>query len=194
MRRAQSGLIASVTSLLLVVSALAACSPVVDDGEVAPVPAPSPSSVSPDAVEPSDLPEPSDTSKPSTIADPCNSTTSRPANGALLDVGHFAAMTDLGARNGATGEVTYADDGSLASYVVASGDSFGAVAQRVCAGYHGLEALNAVRRNGLYADFGDSVLYEGDVLNLSPYTITSVGSQNGSSYSHTPVFVLPPQR
>ncbi|GAA3908820.1 hypothetical protein [Microbacterium invictum] len=182
MRREQSRLIVRVTSLLLVVSALTACSPVVGDADVAPVPASSPSSVSPDAVE------------SSTSADPCNSTSPGPANGALLDVGLFAAMTDLGARNGATGDVVYADDGSLASYVVASGDSFGAVAERVCVGYYGLEALNAVRRNGLYADFGDSVLYESDVLNLSPHTITSVGSQNGSSYSHTPVFGLPPQR
>lgn len=193
MRREQSRLIVRATSLLLVVSALAACSPVEND-PVAPASASSPSSVNPDAVESSAPSESSATSEPSTSADPCNSDTPGPANGALLDVDLFAAMTDLGARNGATGEVAYADDGSLASYAVASGDSFGAVAERVCVGYYGLEALNAVRRNGLYADFGNSVLYEGDVLNLSPHTITSVGSQNGSSYSHTPVFVLPPQR
>lgn len=39
----------------------------------------------------------------------------------LLDVGLYAAMADFGPRAGAEGTVTYAEDGSLASYLVAPG-------------------------------------------------------------------------
>lgn len=37
-------------------------------------------------------------------------------------------------------------------------------------------------------------LYAGDTLNLSPYTIASVGDVNGEVHSYETVFTLPPQR
>lgn len=117
----------------------------------------------------------------------------------LLNVDPYSRMHDYGAREGATGTVQYADDGSLISYEVASGDYNDAILDRFCVGFYYLDALNTVRRGG-----GSSVdptrqvyppdLHVGDTVNLSPYTITSVGDVNGEVFAYETSFILPPQR
>ncbi|MFK0241678.1 hypothetical protein ACIQTX_12530 [Microbacterium sp. NPDC090281] len=121
------------------------------------------------------------------------------SNGEPLNVGLYDGMVDLGPRVGANGTVASADDGSLASYVVASGDYKDAILERLCLGPYSYEALNAVRRGSLHSvDPTNQTyltpLYAGDTLNLSPYTITSVGDVNGEVHSYETVFILPPQR
>lgn len=117
----------------------------------------------------------------------------------LLDVDLYAAMADFGARAGAEGTVSYAEDGTLASYLVAPGDSKDAIRDRLCVGHYSFEALNAVRRGSLHSVEPTNQayltpLYAGDTLNLSPYTITSVGDVNGEVHSYETVLILPPQR
>lgn len=116
-----------------------------------------------------------------------------------LDVNLYAAMVDLGPREGANGTVAYADDGTLAAYVVAPGDYRDAILERLCLGAYSYEALNAVRRGSVHSvdptyQVYLTPLYTGDTLNLSPYTITSVGDVNGEVHSYDTVFILPPRR
>ncbi|MCI1018697.1 hypothetical protein HWD99_08690 [Microbacterium sp. C5A9] len=117
----------------------------------------------------------------------------------LLNEDLYSRMHDYGARDGAAGTAHYADDGSLVSYEVASGDFNDAILDRFCVGFYYLDALNSVRRGG-----GSSVdptrvvyppdLHVGDILNLSPYTITTVGDVNGEVFAYEVIFNLPPQR
>lgn len=121
------------------------------------------------------------------------------SRGELLDVGLYAGMVDMGPREGANGTVSYAPDGTLASYVVAADDFEEAIIGRLCVGPYSFDALNAVRRGSLLSDEPTdqaylTPLYVGDTLNLSPYTIASVGDVNGEVRSYEPSFVLPPQR
>lgn len=115
--------------------------------------------------------------------------------GELLDVKMFAFMTDTGARDGADGTAVLNADGTLAAYKSAKGDDFDTIAQRFCTVHYGLEALNAVRRGGTYSSDSSSspLVFEGDTLNLDPYTISSVGDQNRKVFSYHPSFRLPPQ-
>ncbi len=116
--------------------------------------------------------------------------------GEVLNLDDFDDMEDLGPSENANGAIARTDDGVLASYTVAAGDTYDAIAERVCTSVYGLTALNAVRRGGVYAsdDLGSrSTLYAGDTLNLNPFTIASVGDQNGVVHEHTPSFILPPQ-
>ncbi len=117
----------------------------------------------------------------------------------LLDVALYASMADCGPREGAEGTVNYAEDGTLPSYLVAPGDSKSAIRDRLCVGDYSFEALNAVRRGSLYSveptnQAYVTPLYAGDTLNLSPYTIASVGDVNGEVHSYETVLILPPQR
>jgi len=117
----------------------------------------------------------------------------------LLNVDLYSRMHDYGAREGATGTVQYAEDGSLASYEVASGDYDDAILDRFCVGFYYLDALNSVRRGGVSSvDPGRQVyvadLHVGDTVNLSPYTITTVGDVNGEVFAYETGFILPPQR
>nr|WP_201470908.1 hypothetical protein [Microbacterium hydrocarbonoxydans] len=117
----------------------------------------------------------------------------------LLNVDMYSRMHDYGAREGATGAAQYADDGSLASYEVASGDYEDAILDRFCVGVYYLDALNAVRRGGATSVDPTRAVYPpdlhvGDELNLSPYTITTVGDVNGEVFAYETSFTLPPQR
>lgn len=121
------------------------------------------------------------------------------SSGELLDVGLYAGMVDMGPQEGANGTVNYAPDGTLASYVVAADDFTEAIIRRLCVGSYSLAALNAVRRGSVLSDEPTNQayltpLYVGDTLNLSPYTITTVGDVNGEVRSYETTFVLPPQR
>lgn len=108
-------------------------------------------------------------------------------------------LTDGGPREYAQGEVILNDDGSLAAYVVASGDTPFAVAERFCSREAELARLNAVRRNTFYSSPGEPTpdwitFYAGDTINLDPATITTVGDEQGEVFSNEPELDLPPQR
>ncbi|MWV48409.1 hypothetical protein GRS96_03840 [Rathayibacter sp. VKM Ac-2803] len=98
-------------------------------------------------------------------------------------------VRDRGPRTGATGEVTTAADGTPASYLVAAGDISESIADRFCVSPEYLDALNSVRRDGVSIDS----LYGGDTLNLSPSTVTSVGTQNGRVLENPEPEPLPAQ-
>jgi len=116
----------------------------------------------------------------------------------LVSIGGFPAQVpvDGGPREYAMGTVTLDDEGVPMAYLVASGDLVDFIAERF--GFEGLgggspisyvNIINQVRR-GKDAGF----LYAGDVLNLSPYTITSIGSINGEVLDDEPPDPMPPQR
>jgi hypothetical protein len=94
---------------------------------------------------------------------------------------------DSGPREYAIGEVQYDESGTPSFYIVGSGDLIEFVAERL--GLHSayLVTINQVRRGTT------GVLWEGDVLNLNPQTITSVGTINGSVLSEAPPDPMPPQ-
>ena len=98
-------------------------------------------------------------------------------------------VRDRGSRTGATGTVTTADDGTPASYLVATGDISAQIADRFCISADFLDALNSVRRDGVSIDS----LFGGDTLNLSPSTVLSVGDQNGAVLDNPEPDPLPEQ-
>lgn len=95
--------------------------------------------------------------------------------------------TDQGPREHATGEAVADDAGRPVAYVVAPDDVWTVVAERFCLHVDYINALNQVRRNPAFT------LHSGDTLNLSPYTVTSVGSENGRVYDNTPPDSMPDQ-
>ena len=108
-------------------------------------------------------------------------------------------LTDGGPSEYAQGEVILNDDGSLAAYVVASGDTPFAVAERFCSHQSELGLLNAVRRNTFYSSPGGTggdwiTFYAGDTINLDPATITTVGDEQGQAFSNETALDLPPQK
>lgn len=127
----------------------------------------------------------------------------RPVPGAL--VGDYTARipVDLGTRPHAMGETTLDADGIPVSYRVAPDDVWDFVARRF--GFFGippnpgaesfnldtgyLNVINQLRRGGT-----PWVLYAGDTVNLSAFTVTSVGRVNGEVLSGIPPDPLPPQR
>lgn len=186
--------VAAVSLVALSVAALTGCAadaaPAADD--------------TPSAAPPSNAPSATPTSAPEPTAEAGSGCVMPGGDGMImlgepLNLGLYAHMKEYGARVGANGAVSYAPDGSLASYEVAPDDYKDAILERFCVGYYSLDALNAVRRGGSSSvDAGDqaysTALYVGDTLNLSPYTITSVGDVNGEVHSFETSFVLPPQR
>jgi len=102
---------------------------------------------------------------------------------------------DNGPANYAQGTVTLDASGHPASYVVASGDIIDYIAQRfgffspTGAAFDYLNTINQVRRGGY-----PWPLYAGDTLNLSAFTITSVGTINGRVLHEAPPSPMPPQR
>lgn len=96
--------------------------------------------------------------------------------------------TDQGPREHANGEAVADDAGRPVAYVVAPDDVWTVVAERFCLHVDYINALNQVRRNSAFT------LYAGDTLNLSPYTVTSVGSENGKVYDNTPPDSMPDQK
>ncbi len=98
---------------------------------------------------------------------------------------------DNGPRNYATGTVTVDADGRPASYTVAPGDQSEYIAERfgfLVRGIEYLNVINQVRRGGY-----PWALYAGDTLNLSAYTVLSVGTINGKVLNDPPPNPLPPQ-
>ncbi|KAA9133743.1 hypothetical protein [Microbacterium caowuchunii] len=107
-------------------------------------------------------------------------------------------LVDSGPRSGAEGETRTNADGQPVAYIAAEGDRWGAIAERFCTGANPeyLEWLNFIRRTGLYSSGGQTpaTVYAGDTINLDPYTIASVGDENGTVHSFDPFFPIPPQR
>jgi len=108
---------------------------------------------------------------------------------------HVEIPIDNGAANYAQGTVTLDASGHPAAYVVAPGDVIDYVARRfgfftpTGAPFDYLNTINQVRRGGYPWS-----LYAGDTLNLSAYTITSVGTINGRVLTEAPPNPMPPQR
>ena len=112
---------------------------------------------------------------------------------------------DLGPGPHAMGTVQFDASGAPARYVVASDDEYSHIARRF--GLFGIATPTAEPADGYNADTGyltvlnqvrrsstPWVLYAGDMLNLSAYTVTSVGSINGVVTSLPAPAPLPPQR
>lgn len=105
------------------------------------------------------------------------------------------ALPDLGPRDHAEGTVTLDGNGNAAAYKIAEGDHLDDILARFCVDRLWLEYLNHVR-GFPFSSGGIPVLYTDDVLNLSPYTITSVGDYHGVVQHNEPVTQygpLPPQ-
>lgn len=96
--------------------------------------------------------------------------------------------SDQGPRAHASGTAETDEAGRAVAYVVAPDDVWTIVAERFCLHVDYVNALNHIRRNSA------AELYVGDVLNLSPYTVTSVGSENGDVYDNAPPSSMPPQK
>jgi hypothetical protein len=107
---------------------------------------------------------------------------------ATLGGNRLRIPVDLGARANASGEAMLDDEGRPVAYVVAPDDLWADVADRFCLHPDYINALNQVRRNGAFE------LYVGDTLNLSPYTVTTVGSENGEVFDNPAPDPLPTQR
>lgn len=113
------------------------------------------------------------------------------APGSLATLGGLPMRipVDLGPREYASGRAILDEQGVPVAYVAASGDIQEFVADRFCLGLAYLHNLNSVRR-----DIADGVgLFAGDTLNLNPYTVVSVGDQNGRVADNPPPDPLPPQ-
>lgn len=169
----------------------------------APVDAPSASSsaeagaASPSSTptEASPRPVPSVTVTPAPVTEPVPATGECEINyvdaadaGTLGDL-DIEVVRDRGTREGASGTVTLASDGTPASYLVAAGDISEQIADRFCISPEFLDALNSVRRDGVSIDS----LYGGDTLNLRPSTVLSVGDQNGRVLDNPAPEELPEQ-
>lgn len=108
---------------------------------------------------------------------------------------HVEIPVDNGPANYAQGTVTLDASGHPATYVVASGDVIDYIADRfgffspTGAPFDYLNTINQVRRGGYPWN-----LYAGDTLNLSAYTITSVGTINGQVLNGAPPNPMPAQR
>lgn len=109
----------------------------------------------------------------------------------------YSELRDVGPIDHATGEVTTDDDGQPVAYVAAEGDTMYAIAQRFCIDYPGyLGQLNGIRRGdgGAQLFSLQPDLWAGDTINLDPYTIATVGDQNGQVFEHPIDYRIPEQR
>ncbi|WP_156760002.1 hypothetical protein [Microbacterium karelineae] len=104
-------------------------------------------------------------------------------------------LVDSGPRAGAQGETETDADGNPVAYHAVEGDSYASIAARFCTTMFGggdgtrhLDILNMVRRNTMFSAGGEKVstVYAGDTINLSPWTIATVGDENGQVYSFDP--------
>ncbi|WKK72981.1 hypothetical protein Q0F99_09010 [Rathayibacter oskolensis] len=188
----------ALASVLLLAGCTSAPEIAVTSGAVAPSSSESPAEAAPAGTDAEPRPVPSVTVAPEPVV-----TTPEPvpATGVCeiryLDAAEsgtiggldIEVVRDRGSRTGATGEVTTGSDGSPASYLVAAGDVSENIADRFCVSSEFLDVLNSVRRDGVTIDS----LFAGDTLNLSPSTVTSVGTQNGRVLENAEPEPLPTQ-
>jgi hypothetical protein len=83
-------------------------------------------------------------------------------------------VVDLGPLPFANGEVVLNEAGEPAYYVVADGDVWGSILDRLFPNDGGFSKMNCHRIAGF--DF-----WAGDIINLDPATITTVGTYHGGS-------------
>lgn len=107
-------------------------------------------------------------------------------------------FTDSAPSAVASGTAVLDSDGAATAYIAASGDTIAGISERFCAKEYEIALLNHVRRNTDYSgtSFDSStlnLLFEGDVINLDPAAVTSVGEENGVIYDNRPGLHLPPQ-
>lgn len=95
---------------------------------------------------------------------------------------------DAGARQYAEGAATLSSEGVPIAYEVASGDIMDFVAERFALDGNYLVTINQIRR-GYTGN-----LYVGDILNLDPRTITSVGNINGEVLHEKAPSPMPAQK
>ncbi|TPX05852.1 LysM peptidoglycan-binding domain-containing protein [Schumannella luteola] len=95
---------------------------------------------------------------------------------------------DAGPREYAIGTATLDARGVAVAYTVGSGDILDFVAERFGLPGPYIVALNQIRRGAT------GMLWEGDVLNLDPYTIASVGTINGEVLHEPAPTGMPEQR
>lgn len=100
-------------------------------------------------------------------------------------------LVDSGPRSGAQGETVTDADGNPVAYHAVDGDTMPGIAGRFCATMYGggdgtrwLGVLNIIRRSAGISGGGD--VYAGDTINLSPWTIASVGDENGQVHNFDP--------
>lgn len=110
---------------------------------------------------------------------------SDPVAGGSLNARSFADMRDLGPRQFATGKATFNADGLPATYTVAPGDAPLAIDARFCLTGMEMNLLNAAR-----FCLGHTI-QPGDVYNLDPYTVASVGGSVNGICTNEPGFTLP---
>lgn len=134
---------------------------------------------------PASSPTPTDGCGPPILYEPWSADTPLRAT---LGGNRLRIPVDLGSRANAAGESILDDEGHPVAYAVAPDDLWPDVADRFCLHPDYINALNQVRRNGVFT------LYVGDTLNLSPYTVTSVGSENGDVFDNPAPDPLPTQR
>lgn len=120
------------------------------------------------------LPVPADTQAPAPTAPPCHGWGFYETDA----VSESQEPVDCGPIPFATGTTTVSADGVPVAYTVADGDVWNIIAKRFDLGAAYLYGINAVRRTGI-------AVYPGDVINMDPSTITSVGSQDGVVADHT---------
>ncbi|KQQ07859.1 hypothetical protein [Rathayibacter sp. Leaf296] len=106
---------------------------------------------------------------------------------ATLGSSRMRIPVDQGPVEHASGDAVLDDAGRPVAYLVAPDDVWTVVAERFCLHVDYFTALNQVRRNGA------ATLFAGDTLNLDPYTVTSVGSENGTVFENDPPHPMPPQ-
>lgn len=158
---------ASCAALLVLAGVLAGCTAGPVDPQPTPTPTPTPSAPVTQAAPPP-------TEEPDAVVE---------------RVGSYPVQTpvDSGPREYANGAVELDAAGAPVAYIVASGDIVDFVAERLGLDGNYLVALNQVRRGWT------GMLYAGDVLNLDPHRITSVGSINGEVLDEPAPDPLPPQ-
>ncbi|MGN7948535.1 hypothetical protein ACTJKH_07300 [Microbacterium sp. 22215] len=108
-----------------------------------------------------------------------------PVAGGVLHPEFYAEIRDLGKREHAMGEATSNEEGLPATYTAVANDVEIAIAARFCLTTEDLHLLNFVRHC-----VGDTI-QPGDVYNLDPYTIATVGQSVNGLCNNTPTFTLP---
>lgn len=106
-------------------------------------------------------------------------------------------LVDSGPIRGANGQTNLDGSSRPASYVVAEGDTLGAIAERFCTGMNPevIEWLNVIRWDTGYSSGGNTPMrpQPGDVINLNPHTIATVGAARGAPRAYHAPFTIPGQ-
>lgn len=108
----------------------------------------------------------------------------------------YSELRDLGAKTNAAGEAITNSEGQPVAYIAAQGDTLMGIASRFCIDHYPyIEWINAIRRGSItkVTETGSMRVYPGDTINLNPYTIASVGDENGVVRDNAVEFHLPPQ-